>query len=194
MQGFFVLTVVGLLTVVTAARLLRNGQFALFVGVILGIYSLSAVAIAPAFRGVLPVFAAFHATVYINFLALSRPRMRPLAYRILVSWPAAFFAAGTLLAMPWAALMAVGFYPWAPWLPYALAAAGMLQSLTGKSEVVDIVVRGPTGPRTERLAPHPRGDERDPRPLRIVQITDPHLGPFMSVARLARIAREAVHL
>ena len=30
------------------------------------------------------------------------------------------------------------------------------------------------------------------RPLRIVQITDPHLGPFMSVKRLRRIAQRAV--
>ena len=42
------------------------------------------------------------------------------------------------------------------------------------------------------MAPHPSGNAREERPLRIVQITDPHLGPFMSVARLRRIAERAV--
>jgi predicted MPP superfamily phosphohydrolase len=35
--------------------------------------------------------------------------------------------------------------------------------------------------------------ERVERPLRIVQITDPHLGPFMSVERLRSIADSAAH-
>jgi predicted MPP superfamily phosphohydrolase len=192
MLWFALFTLAGFLTVVTAARFVRGGQFAMFVGVLMGIYSLTAVAIAPAFRMILPVFAGFHLAVYLNFLALARPRMRPLAYRILVSWPASFFTAGTLLAIPWAILTAVGFHPWAPWLPYMLAVAGLLQSLTGRPSEVDIVIGGPGGPSTAKLAPHPRGEERDARPLRVVQITDPHLGPFMSVARLARIARRAV--
>jgi hypothetical protein len=42
------------------------------------------------------------------------------------------------------------------------------------------------------LRRHRAGNERDGRPLRIVQITDPHLGPFMSVARLRRIVERAV--
>lgn len=192
MLWFAVLSLAGFLLVVTVARLVRNGRFALFIGVLLGIYSLTAVGVAPSFRLILPVFAAFHVSVYLHFLALSRPKMRAMPYRLLVSWPASFFTAGTLLAIPWAILTAVGLHPWAPWFPYALAAIGMLQSLTARPEVVDIVVGGPAGPRTERLAPHPHGEERDARPLRIVQITDPHLGPFMSVARLERIARRAV--
>jgi len=118
--------------------------------------------------------------------------MRPLVYRLLVSWPASFFTAGTLLAIPWAVLTAVGLHPWAPWLPYAFAAVGMLQSLTTKREEIDLVVGGPAGPRAERLGPHPHGKAREERPLRIVQITDPHIGPFMSVARLRRIAERAV--
>ena len=128
-----------------------------------------------------------------NFLALSRPRMRPLVYRLLVSWPSAFFVAGTLLALPWALVAAFGGHPWGVWFPYALAAIGMRQSLTTKREDIDLVVPGATGASPiARLGPHPRGDERVSRPLRIVQISDPHLGPFMSVARLRRIAERAV--
>jgi predicted MPP superfamily phosphohydrolase len=109
-----------------------------------------------------------------------------------VSWPASFFTAGTLLAIPWAVLTAVGLHPWAPWLPYAFAAVGMLQSLTTKREEIDLVISGPQGPHAERFGPHPHGSAREERPLRIVQISDPHIGPFMSVARLRRIAERAV--
>ncbi len=191
MISFGLLTLVCWALVVGAA-LLRTRQFAIFIAVILGIYSLCAVAMAPWFAAILPVFMVLHVTVYLNFLALSRPRMRPLLYRLLISWPASFFAAGTLLALPWAILSALGFHPWVPWLPYALAAVGLMQSLTTRKDDVDLVVVGPNGARVERLTPHPRGDHREERPLRVVQITDPHLGPFMSVNRLASIAQRAV--
>lgn len=192
MSWFGALTLAGWLTVVVTAGTIRSRPFAMFVGVLVGIYSLVAAAMAPWFVAITPIFVAFHAAVYVNFLALARPRMRPLPYRLVVSWPASFFVAGTLLAIPWAVLTAVGFHPWAPWLPYALAAVGMLQSLTTKREEIDLVIGGPAGPRADRLAPHPHGSAREERPLRIVQISDPHIGPFMSVARLRRIAERAV--
>ena len=161
MSWFGALTLAGWLTVVITAGVIRGRPFAMFVGVLVGIYSLVAAAMAPWFAAVLPVFVAFHAVVYVNFLALARPRMRPLVYRLLVSWPASFFTAGTLLAMPWAVLTAVGLHPWAPWLPYALAAVGMLQSLTTKRDEIDIVVSGPAGPaRRSSRAASPRQGAR----------------------------------
>lgn len=192
MSWFAAISIGGWLTVVVVASIVRNRAFAMFVGVLVGVYSLIATGIAPAFQPILPAFAALHVIVYANFLALSRPRMRPLPYRLLVSWPASFFVAGTLLAMPWAILTALGYHPWGPWVPYALAAIGMIQSLGTKREEVDIVIGGPEGHRAAKLAPHPRGKDRVERPLRIVQISDPHLGPFMSVARLRAIAQRAV--
>ena len=42
------------------------------------------------------------------------------------------------------------------------------------------------------LRRHGRGKHRVIRPLKLVQITDPHLGPFMSVERLRRICERAV--
>jgi predicted MPP superfamily phosphohydrolase len=192
MSWFGALTLAGWLTVVVTAWTIRSRPFAMFVGVLVGIYSLVAAAMAPWFVAIMPIFVAFHAAVYVNFLALARPRMRPLVYRLVVSWPASFFVAGTLLAIPWAVLTAVGLHPWAPWLPYALAAVGMLQSLTTKREEIDLVIGGPAGPRADRLAPYAHGSAREERPLRIVQISDPHIGPFMSVARLRRIAERAV--
>jgi predicted MPP superfamily phosphohydrolase len=125
--------------------------------------------------------------------------MRPLVYRLLVSWPSAFFVAGTLLALPWALVAAFGLRPWGVELPYLAAMFGMYQSLTTKRETVHLVVPGepggPAAPRMEGVAPIERrgiGRERVERPLRIVQLSDTHLGPFMSVARLRRIAERAV--
>ena len=190
MTWFQILTLSGWLGVLFAARTLRGPRFATMAGILLGVYSLLALAMEPVFRAIDPVFATLHVTVYINFIALSRPRLRPLVYRLLVSWPAAFFSAGTLLSLPWALALAFGFHPWAPWLPYALGAIGVLQSLTANEEEIDLVIGDPGG--NASVLPHPRGTARVERPLRIVQITDPHLGPFMSVARLRRIAARAV--
>lgn len=192
MAWFGALTAGGWLMVVTIALAVRTRAFATFVGILVGVYSLIAFAIATSLGPTqMMVYGAFHVTVYMHFLVLSRPRMRPLAYRLFVSWPASFFVAGTLLALPWAVLVALGFRPWAPWTPYAFAAIGMLQSLTTKRGEVDVVIGTASG-RAEKLAPHPHGTAREERPLRIVQITDPHLGPFMSVARLRAIAQRAV--
>lgn len=192
MSWFAALTLALWLTVLGVALFARTRPFAMFVGVLLGVHSLVAVGMAPWFARVLPAYAAVHVAVYVHFLALARPRMRPLAYRLLVSWPASFFVAGTLLALPWAVLTALGFSPWAPWLPYALGAIGVVQSLTTSREDVHLVVGHAPEDSAAEPAPHPRGAAREERPLRIVQISDPHLGPFMSVERLRRIAQRAV--
>ena len=86
-------------------------------------------------------------------------------------------------------LHAFGFAPVWPWLPYAVALLGAIDTLLVREEVVDIVLDGTA---VEGLRRTPRGSHRAERPLRIVQITDPHLGPFMPVARLRRIAERAV--
>jgi predicted MPP superfamily phosphohydrolase len=177
--------------VVALAARSRGRQFATFAGLILGIHSLIAVEMAPAFARVAPVFAALHVAVYVNFLMLARPRMRPLLYRLLVSWPGSFFWAGTLLSLPWALVRAAGFTPWGIWVPYALAAVGLVQSMRAREEEIDLVIGGAPADSPQPL-PHPRGKARELRPLRIIQISDPHIGPFMSVKRLRRIAQAAV--
>jgi hypothetical protein len=190
MTWFLLLTLGGWAGVVLMAASLRGRRFAISAGVILGIYSLLAIAMRPLFPSLLPLFVALHVVVYVNFSALSLPRMRSLGYRLLVSWPAAFFVAGTLLALPWGLARAFGFHPWAPWLPYAFGAFGLFQSLTSREEEIDLVIGGPG--ETAHVTPHAHGSAREERPLRIVQITDPHIGPFMSVERLRRIAARAV--
>jgi len=108
----------------------------------------------------------------------------------LVSIPGAFFSAGTLLALPWVLLSAFGVHLPAAWAPYAVSLLGVLQSLRSREEQVHLVVAD--GHSVPELKRHSTQGPRESRPLSIVQITDPHLGPFMSVARLRRICERAV--
>jgi predicted MPP superfamily phosphohydrolase len=190
MNGFVVLSLAGWAVVVLLAAALRSRAYAVFRAVTLGVHTGLAIAVAPTFAPVEPLFWALHATVYVHSLALVRPRMRSLAYRALVSLPAAFFAAGTLLALPWVVLAAFGADLRLSLVGYGLAAFGLLQSFWTRPEVVDVVVAD--GRHTGALTRHPVGPERSERPLRLVQITDPHLGPFMSVSRLRGICARAV--
>jgi predicted MPP superfamily phosphohydrolase len=175
--------------VVLLALGLRSRTYAIFRGVQLGLHGAIAVTIAPAMAGVLPVFLCLHALVYLQAAMLVRPQLRPLWYRSLISWPAAFFSAGTLLALPWAVVALFGWQLPLLWLPYAVALVGLVQSLTLREERVDVVIADGSVPGLRR---HTSGLERVARPLAIVQITDPHLGPFMSVERLRRIVESAV--
>jgi predicted MPP superfamily phosphohydrolase len=175
--------------VVAVAGMVRGRPYVFFAAVMLGIYSLVATSLAR-YAGVLfPLYAYLHATVYLSFVFLARPRMRPLWFRLLVSWPASWFLGSTLLAFPWAIAVALGLRPTGLFVPYAIALVGLLDTFVPRRETVHVVVGEPG--RAELLrAPRSRG--ADPRPLRVVQITDPHLGPFMSVNRLRRICERAV--
>lgn len=186
---FTAASVFGLALVALVAAVVRGRPYAIFVAVILGVHTLIAVAQAPRFVWAWPLYAYLQAAVYVHFLSLARPRLRPLWYRAAVSIPASFFAAGTLLGFPWAILSALGFHPWAPFAPYVVALAGVVDSLFVRDEEVDLVLDGAA---VDGLCRAPKGSGRSQRPLRIVQITDPHLGPFMSVARLRAICERAV--
>jgi uncharacterized protein len=189
MPWFAALSVAAWLITTLAALALRSRAYAVFRGIHLGLHTLIAVAVAPSSPTLLPAFALLHGLVYVQALVLVRPRLRPFWYRALVSIPAAFFGAGTLLALPWALAAAFGWQVPALWLPYLLALVGVAQSLSLREEQVDIVVADGT---VAGLRRHTSGPVRVARPLRIVQLSDPHLGPFMSVERLRRIVQGAV--
>lgn len=166
----------------------------IFRAISLGIYVLLASSMERQLTPLAPfasvIFYYLHATVFLHSLALVTPRMRPLWYRALVSIPSAFMSAGTLLALPWAIVGALGFQPWVPWAPYLAALIGLVQSFTTRIEEVDITVAdGEVVPGVQRHRGRPA---RVARPLHLVQITDPHLGPFMSEARLRGICERAV--
>ena len=176
--------------VVGCAWRFRSRAYATFRGVLLALQVLFASALFARFHGVWPLFVYGHAAVFAQSLALIRPSMRGLTYRSAISIPGAFFAAGTLLALPWVLLGAFGVQLPAVWLPYAVALVGVRQSLRSAEEEVHLVVAdGRSVPDLQRHIAHAPSSAR---PLSIVQITDPHLGPFMSVARLQRICARAV--
>jgi predicted MPP superfamily phosphohydrolase len=185
---FALFSVAGWLTVV-GGGLLRSRAYAIFRAVSLGVHLLIANALFSRFGELWPLVFYLQAAVFVHGLALIRPRLRPLWYRAALSIPAAFFGAGTLFALPWAVAEALGFSLPAFWLAYGVAAVGVLQSLTAREEEIDVVIDGSAIDGLQRAS---RSGAQIARPLRIVQLTDPHLGPFMSVERLRRIAESAV--
>jgi predicted MPP superfamily phosphohydrolase len=125
----------------------------------------------------------------VHFLSLARPRLRPRWWRLWIAGPASAFSAGSFLAIPWAIAALLGFDPVVPWLPFVAAGIGAVRSVRLSYEDLDVVLdRTPIS----ELRPVTVGARRTPRPLRIVQITDPHLGTFMSVDRLRMICARAV--
>lgn len=190
MSAFSLFSLAAWAAVVANARMRRGRPFALFAAVVVGVYSLAATALAPLVRPTAPwpAFVVLHAVVYVHLLLLARPAMRPLVYRALISIPAWCFIAGTLLSLPWGVAAALGFHPAAAYVPYGLALLGLVQSLTARREDIHLIIDEVDVP--DLLRHRPVG-ERLERPLRLVQISDPHLGPFMSVERLRAICRRA---
>lgn len=147
-----------------------------------------------------PAFWGLQALTLLYLSSAVLPGMRKTWQWMLLAWPAHWFVAGTFLALPWA-LSALT--PWtlpAVWLPYALAGAGLLRSVVTLRETVDLDLRGgaPVLARRpqralslvqRRFGFRPRAA---PSRLRVVQITDPHIGPFQSVERLRRTCERAV--
>lgn len=175
---------------VACAWRFRSRAYATFRAILLGLQVLLASALFPRFQSVWPLFVYGHAAVFVQSLVLIRPSMRGLAYRVSISIPGAFFGAGTLLSLPWVLFSLFGVSLPAVWAPYAVALLGVLQSLRSAEEQVHLVVAD--GESVPELKRHPMRAQGTGRPLSIVQITDPHLGPFMSVARLRRISERAV--
>jgi len=202
MTAFSVATLVAYLGVLSLAASMRNRFFVVFVGMILGIHSLSSTGLfkllSPMGRPVEILLWYAQLSTFVYFARLPRARAAHTAYRALISWPASFFAAGVFLGFPWAIAAGLGFDPYLPWLPFAIAAFGFVQSLSSRRDHIRVTIdrsdRGPLarlkGSVLERL-PFRTDRTRSPH-LTIVQITDPHLGPFMSVERLQGICQRAV--
>ena len=151
------------------------------------------------------------AAVGAHFAALVRPRLRHFFFRIGVSIPgqiclaAGFFSGVWLLALGpiRGALLLLGgeaaleVLRWGDFAPFALAVVSLVTSTRLVDEVVrfsladdgpDTVERVPVERYRRRRAPQPL--ER--RPLRIVQISDTHLGPWQPIRKLRRHMEELV--
>lgn len=188
---FLVGTALSWVSVVLLAAIRRGRGFATFAGIMLGVHSLISVALWSEFEAwglgllvLVPQIATF-----VHFGSLTFPRLRAWPWRMLVSWPGLWWGGATFLALPWAVASALDLTPFGWWLPYAIGLVGLVQSLRNRDAAVDLVLDRAS---IDGLARHQHGSARSARPLRIVQITDPHLGPFMSVERLRGIAERAV--
>jgi predicted MPP superfamily phosphohydrolase len=186
---FLVASALAWLTVVGLARRVRGAMYGRFLGVILGIHTLSAQSVLTHAGALWPLALYLHLAVYVHFALLIRPHLRGAVYRALVSVPSSWFVAAVFLSVPWSIARALGFAPWGAWLPFAVAFAGLVDSLRATEDERDLWLDGAHVPSLRR---HSARGERDARPLRVVQITDPHIGPFMSVAGLQAVCARAV--
>lgn len=170
-------------------RLMGAGFFVFFAGILLGIHGSVTVLLYPWMGPFQPIALLLQLSTALYIGALARPRLRGPLWRGLVSLPGAAFVAGSFLSLPWAVAAALGFPPVGWWLPMLAAGAGLYRSVSFRREVVDLVLDGAPMEGPARAA---RGEGRVERPLRLVQITDPHLGTFMPVERLAALCERAV--
>lgn len=147
----------------------------------------------------------------LHFASLVKARMRARGFRWAISLPGMAFLALGALAGPWLLLteplrigvawlglpgLAEGI-AWLQLFPLVLVAFSVRTSLGLRREIVRIVLDGETYPECSRI-PVERHRRRLPplaeRPLRIVQIADPHLGPWQPINRLkSRIEELLAH-
>lgn len=148
------------------------------------------------------LFAYSMGAAAIQFAHLVRARMRDSIFRWFISVPAQTFIAGGMLAGPWLLLLfpfrlAFGALDWqtsltlltlVEALPLLIAVLSIATSLTTRPETVRFRLSRQGPEKIQRVAVERfRGREPEPlleRPLRIVQLSDTHLGPWQSVMRL----------
>ncbi|MEO2166810.1 MAG: metallophosphoesterase [bacterium] len=138
----------------------------------------------------------------VHMIALARPRLRSTPFRRLISIPGMAFLAGGALSLPWLLLLlpvrlvlsllgATAILHTLVWLdivPALIALASVGTSRGVRWEAVRFRI-GEEGPAELTRTPvqrerRPASDGRRPGVLRIVQITDPHLGPWQPLPRL----------
>ncbi|MFW6067039.1 MAG: metallophosphoesterase [Myxococcota bacterium] len=192
---FLIASLIGWVAVLLVALHYRGRFYATFAAVILGIHTFVTGALWWHTGAGWPLFAYLQAVTYVHFLALVWARLRPAWWRYVVVLPAMYFVGASFLALPWGVVAAAGFTPWAPWLPFAVGLFGVFESVWARETIVDVTLDGvdvgDARPRRWRRG-HRKPNPPNGRPIRIVQVTDPHLGPWMSVRRLRRICARAV--
>jgi predicted MPP superfamily phosphohydrolase len=145
----------------------------------------------------------------VHFASLVRARLRNRAFRWAISVPAQVFVALGAFSLPflmallpvrvglWAvdAAGALAALHWLDLIPLAVIGLSVATSLRPRREIVRVALGGAEPESLTRLPVERRGwgDARpaaSARPLRIVQITDPHLGPWAPIHRLRRRLEE----
>lgn len=195
------------------AGIARGRTFAIFSAIIL-LVAVSGIVITHATLGawlattapsVLPAmdlsFAYLMLVAALQMSSLVKARLHGNLYRVFISWPGQAFLAAGLLASAWLLLLLpVRAVLWAlgmeqvlsalrplDGLPYVVMVTSLVTTLGNRREFVRFRMAR-DGP-TQRMRVPIERSRRAPVPtdepaLRIVQITDPHLGPWQSVLRL----------
>lgn len=197
----------------------RGRQYAIFAAVVLAIALPGAVVLhlrlrelfgAPVQPWVDAAFTYSMAVTGLQLAALVRARLRPAVYRWLVGIPGQAFLAGGALGGVWLVALlpvrgllalfgaetALAWLAWLDALPLGVAALSIVTSSRPKRELVRVEL-GADGPDEVQRVPVERYRRRRPaplaeRPLRIVQITDCHLGPWQPIRKLRRHIDELV--
>lgn len=208
---FRVLAIITWIGVPLYAAIVRGRLYAIFSAVILTFALPSSLILHSRLREFLSadltplldlVFVYSMAAAGIQLAHLVRARMRGSIFRWLISVPAQTFIAGGMLATPWLILLLpirllLGWLSWetalSAWtlveaLPLLVAILSIATSMTTRFETVRFRL-SQQGPDKIQRVPVERFRGRDPeplldRPLRVVQLTDTHLGPWQSVSRL----------
>lgn len=216
---FPTLAIVTWIAVPLYAAKVRGRLYAGFAGVILSFSLPAALVLHARLRDFVPSeavtlldlgFAISMLAAGVQLAHLVRARMRGSAFRWLVSVPGQTFLGAGMLAGPWLLLLlpfrllfeALGLdtvlsvWTLIEALPLVVSAASVLTSVTTRPETVRFRLsdRGPEAMQRVSVERH-RGREPAPlvgRPLRIVQLTDTHLGPWQSVRRLRRKVAQLV--
>jgi len=149
-------------------------------------------------------FAYALAVTGIHFASLVRARLRTRAFRWAISVPAQAFVALGAFSLPFLVALAplrVGLWAfdaagplwalhWLDLIPLAVIGLSVATSLRPRREIVRVTLGGAEPASLTRLPVERRGwGESHPaatRSLRIVQITDPHLGSWAPIHRMRR--------
>ncbi|HTY17140.1 MAG TPA: metallophosphoesterase [Myxococcota bacterium] len=190
----------------------RGRRYATFAAIILALSFPAALVLYARLLGTLPApaapalaagFAYGLAAAGVHLASLVRARLRARWFRYAVSVPGMAFVAMGAIAGPWLLLLAplrgalalaragaaLDALRWLDLAPLAVVVASLATSLRLPREVVRVRLGGNEPEALARL-PVERHRRRPPPlgepALRIVQIADPHLGPWQPVHRLRR--------
>eukprot|EP00026_Physarum_polycephalum_P009346 Phypoly_transcript_09467.p1 GENE.Phypoly_transcript_09467~~Phypoly_transcript_09467.p1 ORF type:complete len:412 (+),score=31.21 Phypoly_transcript_09467:141-1376(+) len=139
----------------------------------------------------LPVYVVITSTVFIYWACFIKPGLRPLPFRIFISWPSNLYQGVCILMIPWL------WVPWLYWKWLALVISGLMllgfiQSNILLKEYAYISLNNiPTESlRRKKISYKPAPSITNERPfLRVAQIADPHVGVHMSPERLHNICK-----
>jgi uncharacterized protein len=214
--GLALLTLLG---VPIYAWLVRSGRYSIFTGITLLVSLPGAIVMHARLLDLMPAeldgpltagFLYSLGAAAIHTTSLVRARLRHPAFRLGISVPGQMCLVAGFLSSVWLLLLlpvrgalALLDQPalsealrWLDLVPFAIALASLVTSTRVVPETVRLAL-GADGPDTIERVPVERHRRRTPaplprRPLRIVQITDPHLGPWQPTRKLRRHLEELV--